>query len=220
MGPAGLPKAGAPIPEERRANGPRALCGPTGSRFGFVLVPDAATLSHVDDMTVLGQTIDQGGGQMIVYEERVPLAEAQIGSDESRLFLVPFLHEGEEQSDLDWFDLDVPDLIDQEAVIGEVIFKHLSFGVIGHRLVEFVDQLGKKDVTAAVALIDGMNEEAGGQAGLTASGGSQPDDVLVLFHVAQRVVEGEDSLLIEFGLTLEGIGFDDQKLRNVGAPEA
>ena len=91
--------------------------------------------------------------------------------------------------------------------------------MIGHRLVEFVDQFGKKDVAAAVALIDGLNEETGGQASLAASGASQPEDVLVLFHVAQRVAEGEEFLLIEFGLSLERIRFDDQKLGNVGTPE-
>ena len=41
---------------------------------------------------------------------------------------------------------------------------------------------------------------------------AQPDDVLALFHVAQRVVKGQETFLIELGLALEGIGFNDPQL--------
>ena len=80
--------------------------------------------------------------------------------------------------------------------------------------------MGKKDVASALALIDGVNEEAGGQAGLSATGAAQPDDVLVVLHVAQRVIEGEELLLMELGLTGEGIGFQQQELWNGGAAQA
>ena len=64
-----------------------------------------------------------------------------------------------------------------------------------------------------------MNEESRGQAGLAAAADAQPDDVLVLVHVAQGVVEGHDSLFVELGLALEGIGFEDQDFGQAGAFE-
>ena len=36
-------------------------------------------------MAVLGEAVDEGGGEVVVFEERSPFAEAQIGSDEGGL---------------------------------------------------------------------------------------------------------------------------------------
>ena len=72
------------------------------------------------------------------------------------LFLVPPVHEGKEKPDLDGFDLDIANFIDQQAVVGEIFPEHFGFGVIGDGLVELAEQLGKEDVAAAVALVDGM----------------------------------------------------------------
>ena len=82
--------------------------------------------------------------------------------------------------DLDRFDLDVANLIDEQTIEGEVFFEDLAFGMIGDGAVEFGDQVGKEHVAAAVALVDGVDEKAGGQAGLAAAGGAQPDQVLVV----------------------------------------
>ena len=61
--------------------------------------------------------------------------------------------------------------------------------------------------------------KAGGQAGLAAAADAQPNDVLVLVHVAQGVVEGHDPLFVELGLALEGIGFEDQDFGQAGVLE-
>jgi hypothetical protein len=49
----------------------------------------AVAVLHVDDVTVLGQSIDQGGRQLPVVQERPPFGEAQVGSDERCFLLVP-----------------------------------------------------------------------------------------------------------------------------------
>jgi len=63
-------------------------------------------------MTVLGEPIDERGGQVSVLEEGAPVTEAQIGGDEGGLFLVPLLHQSEEKSDLDRFDLYISNFVD------------------------------------------------------------------------------------------------------------
>ena len=74
------------------------------------------------------------------------------------------MQQGEEEADLGGFDLRVTQFIDLEHVVGEVVFEDLGLGVVGDGLVEFGDELGKEDVTAGFALVDGVGEEAGGQA--------------------------------------------------------
>ena len=118
------------------------------------------------------------------------------------------------------FDLHVADLVDEQTVRSEIFFEDFGFGVIGDGLVEFAHQFGKEDVTTAVTVVDSVNEEAGGESGLAASSGPQPDDVFGVVHVAYGVVEGHDLLLVELGLALEGKGFDDEGFCNAGLLEA
>jgi hypothetical protein len=82
------------------------------SWFGGQFGTKADAAFHVDDMAVLGEPVDEGGGQMVVFEKGTPFGKAQIGSQEGGLFLVALMHQGKEQSDLDRFDLDVADFVD------------------------------------------------------------------------------------------------------------
>ena len=41
----------------------------------------------------------------------------------------------------------------------------------------------------------------------------------MLLHITQGVVEGHDPLFVEFGLPLEGIGFEDQDFGEGGVLE-
>ena len=91
--------------------------------------------------------------------------------------------------------------------------------MVGHGGVEFANEVGKEHVTAGVALVDGVDEETGGQSGLAAATDAQPDEVLMVVHIAQGVVEGHDLLLVELGLALERIGLDDQRLGEAGMLE-
>ena len=156
---------------------------------------------------------------MVVFEKGTPFGKAQVGGDEGGLFLVSLVHQSEEEADLNRLDLDIANLVDLQTIEGEVFLKDLVFGVIGHRAVELGDEVGKEHVATAMALVDGVDEKAGGQAGLAAAGGAQPEQVLALVHVAQGVVEGHDFLFVELGLPLEGKGLDDQRVGNTGAFE-
>jgi hypothetical protein len=103
---------------------------------------------------------------------------------------VALLHEGEEEAHLGGFDLDVADLVDEEQVPAQVLAQDLFLGVEGNGLIEFGDQVGKEDVAAGGAALDGADQEAGGQAGLAAAGAAQPDDVLGLGQEVEGVSGG------------------------------
>src|SRR6266540_3853616 len=180
----------------------------------------ALAVFHVEDVAGLGEAVDEGGGEVVVLEEGPPFAEAQIGGDEGGLFLVPLLHEGEKEADLNRFDLNVSDFVDQQNFVGKVLAQDLLFGVIGDGLEELGDQFGEEDVAAAVALVDGVNQKAGGQAGLAAAGAAQPDDVLVVGQETLGVVESHDLFLVELGLLFKRVGFDNQPLGEAGLGQA
>ena len=96
------------------------------------------------------------------------------------------------------------------------MFEDLGLGVVGDGLVEFGDELGKEDVAAGFALVDGVGEKAGGQAGFADAGGTQPNDVLILGEVAGAVVKGLDGLFVELGLAVKRKGLQHPGFGNAG----
>ena len=107
---------------------------------------------------------------MRVLKKGGPLAKTQVGSDEGRVLLMTLLQQGEEQADLGGFGLGVTNLIDQEQVIFDIAADDLVLGPVGLGAVQFIEQIGKEHVAAPGPVVDGLDEEAGGQAGLAATG--------------------------------------------------
>ena len=66
-------------------------------------------------MAVLGEPIDEGGGQMVVFEKGAPFGKAQVGGDEGGLFLVPLMHQGKEEADLNRLDLNIANFVDRQT---------------------------------------------------------------------------------------------------------
>jgi hypothetical protein len=64
-------------------------------------------------MAVLRQPIDEGGREMIVFKKGAPFGKAQVGGDEGGLFLVPLMHQGKEEADLNRLDLNIANFIDR-----------------------------------------------------------------------------------------------------------
>jgi hypothetical protein len=62
-------------------------------------------------VAVLGEPVDKGGCQVRVLQKGTPLAEAQIGSDQRRLFAMAFVHQGEEKPHLNCFNLYVTNFV-------------------------------------------------------------------------------------------------------------
>jgi hypothetical protein len=58
-------------------------------------------------MAVLREPIDEGGREKIVFKKGAPFGKAQVGSDEGGLFLVPLMHQGKEEADLNRLDLNI-----------------------------------------------------------------------------------------------------------------
>jgi len=167
-----------------------------------------------------GEPVDQGGGEVRVLQERGPLAKAQVGGNEGGAMLVALLQESEEKPDLRGLGLDVANLIDQKQVVLEIPADDPPLGTVGLGAVQFIKQIGKEDVTAASALMNGLNEEARRQAGLAAAGAAHPDDVLLVRKKGHGVVEGHDLFLAQLGLTVEGECIHHPPLRNLGVFEA
>ena len=72
------------------------------------------------------------------------------------------VHEHEEQSHLRRFGLDVPDLINEQRIVGEITSEDLRFRMVGEGVKQFVNQLRKQNVAAVVSPFNGLDQETGG----------------------------------------------------------
>ena len=102
---------------------------------------------------------------MRVFEERGPLAKTQIGGNERGALFVALLQQSEEQANLEGFGLGVTDLVNEDQIIIDIAADDLVLGPVGLGTMQFIEQIGKKNV-AAPALVNGLDQKAGGQAGL------------------------------------------------------
>ena len=89
-----LPPHRPPFPNRTRSVGP--WNPPAGAGSGSVLEAPAL-VAGLDDLAMVGQTVEQGRGHLGVAEDGRPFAEGEIGGDDDRGALVEPAHEVEEQ---------------------------------------------------------------------------------------------------------------------------
>jgi len=89
-----------------------ARLGHASSRVAGHFGAQGNALFHVKDVTGFGESVDQSGGEMRVFEERGPFAKTEVGGDEGGALFVALLQKGEEQADLGGFGFDIPNFVD------------------------------------------------------------------------------------------------------------
>ena len=72
---------------------------------------------------------------------------------------MPLVHQRKELADLGGLDFDVTDFIDDQTVVRQITLEHRSFGAIGQRLKEFLEQLGESDEETSMAPIKGLQQQ-------------------------------------------------------------
>jgi hypothetical protein len=166
----------------------------------MLLEPVAVTLD-VDDFAVVQQAVQDGGGDHRIAEQLLPVAEALVGCDDGRVFLVAVGDELKKQIRLFAVHRQVTDLIDHHQGRGQI-----GFGS-GLALIEFAHQRvhgGEIDLEAMVAGLDGQGY---GQMGFANARRSQKDDVFLLADKIQ-VEQAHHLFFVEFGVEAEVVFLD------------
>ena len=182
------------------------------SNHRIELGPQTGTVFHIDDVAVFGEAIHKGRGQLLVLQKRHPLTEPEVGRDQGRLFLVPLVHQGKEQTHLDRLYLDIAELIDKQRIIARKFLEELFFRMIGNGSVEFFHKIRERDKSAVEPLVDGMDQKGRGQTGFSNARRADKNDVSALSHVVKGVINVYDFFAIQFRLPVKGKGLHDQLL--------
>jgi hypothetical protein len=143
---------------------------------GCVLAESIAGALDLDDLGVVEQAIEQGGGDDLVAEDVAPFAEAAVGGEDHGAALVAGVDELEEQVGAAGGDRQVADLVDdEESIAGNEAdaLLELSFAL---GLGQGGDDVGKGAEVNALAGLDGLDAERRGEMGLA---GSRRDSVIL-----------------------------------------
>ena len=83
-----------------------------------ILASDADAFLHVKDRAVLGDSINQGHGEVFVFQKTYPFLEAELRGDDGAFLFVPLFHEVEEKAGLFFIRLAISKFVNQKAIIG------------------------------------------------------------------------------------------------------
>ena len=92
--------------------------GTAGARSGAVLEAPAL-VAGLDDLAMMGETVEQGGGHLGVAEDRRPFAEGEVGGDDDRGSLVEPAHEVEEQLPAGLSEGQVAEFVEDDEVAAD-----------------------------------------------------------------------------------------------------
>ena len=160
-----------------------------------------------DRRAAVAQAIEQGADHLLVTEEGVPVVVLEVGGDDGRPLAVALLHQLEEDVGLLGAEVEVAHLVDHEEVDLHQSIDQLAGGVVGEAAVHLVEELLGLDEEAAVAGLQGPQQDRAGEAGLADAGGADEDEVLGAREEVERG-ELEDRGLADAGLELPRVGLE------------
>ena len=175
--------------------------------FSFEGVANAVTgTAGHEDVGVLGEAIEEGGGELVVAEDAVPLAEGEVGRDDGGGALVTGGEDVEEQFAAGLLEGDEAELVEQqEGCAAKAVLKAREQSGVA-RFGERADEVRGAVEEDVVAALDGLDAERGGQVGLAGADGADQHDV------ARGIDPGAAGELLDAS-ALESVGASPVELR-------
>ena len=119
-----------------------------------------AVAADVDDVAVVEQAVDQRPGHEIVAEDLAPFVEGLVRGQDGRCGLVAAGHQLEEEHGAVTGDGQVADLVDDEQRRVREGLEPVAEAAGGLRFLERGDQIGKRTVVDAAAVLGRGDREA------------------------------------------------------------
>jgi len=144
-------------------------------------------------MAVVAKAAEQGLDEVGITEEAGPLGIVEVRGDDGWVPLIAFLKELEEDVALLRTQIQISELVDDDEVEPRQIPNELSSRAISQGRIHFVEQVLGLDEESAVAVLQGFEQQAGGDSGLAYAGLADEDDILGLGNEAE--LGGNDSIV-------------------------
>ena len=133
---------------------PTGASGPGGGSGAVLEAP--ALVAGLDDLAMMSETVEQGGGHLGVAEDGWPFAEGEVCGDDDRSALVEPAHEVEEQLPAGLSEGQIAEFVEDDEVAAYELICGAALASGAELGLEVVDQ-----VDAVVAAAPGALADAG-----------------------------------------------------------
>ena len=110
-----------------------------------------AGVAGLDDVAVVGQAVEHGGGHLGVAEHLGPIGEGEVGGDQQRGVLVELADQMEQQLPAGLAEGQIAELVDDDEIVAQQLLGQAAAAAGGLFLLELVDQIDEVEEPAAGA---------------------------------------------------------------------
>ena len=100
-----------------------------------------AGVAGLDDVAVVGQAVEHGGGHLGVAEHLGPIGEGQVGGNEHRRVLVEFADQVEQQLAAGLAERQITQLVDDDEIVAQQLLGQPAAATGGLFLFRLIDQI-------------------------------------------------------------------------------
>src|ERR1700687_1193490 len=119
----------------------RSACGVLVVAPSGAVLEAPAFVAGLDDVAMVGQSIEHGSGHLGVAEDLRPVGEGEVGGDQQRGVLVELADQVEQQLPAGLTEREIAELVDDDDVVAQQLLGQASAPARGLLLLELVDEI-------------------------------------------------------------------------------
>lgn len=124
---------------------------PLLGRSGSVFEPPAF-VTGLDDIAVVSEAVEHGGGHLGVSEHLRPIGEGEIGGDQKRGVFVELADQVEEQLTAGLAERQIAEFVDHDEIVAEQFLGQPSAAAGGFLLLQLIDQIDEVEEASPGAM--------------------------------------------------------------------
>jgi hypothetical protein len=141
-----------------------------------VLEPPAG-IAGLDDIAVMGQPIQHGGGHLGVAEDLRPIGEGEVGGDQQRRVLIELADQMEQQLAAGLAERQIAEFVDDDEIVAQQLLGQAATATGRLFLFELVDQIDQVEEASSRAGADDGRGHGDAEMGFAGAGAADEDGV-------------------------------------------
>ena len=131
-----------------------------------------AGVAGLDDVAVVRQAVEHGGGHLGVTEHLRPVGEGEVGGDQQRCVLVELADQVEQQLPAGLAEWEIADFVDNDEIVAKQFLGQAAAPARGLLLFELVDEIDEIEEPSSSTATDDGGSDGNAQMGFAGSGRS------------------------------------------------
>ena len=154
-----------------------------GSGRSIAVFESPAGVAGLDDVAVVGEPVEHGGGHLGVAEHLGPVGEGKVRGDEQRRVLVELADQVEQKLAAGLAEGQIAQFVDDDEIVAEQLLRQPAAAPGSLFLFELVDQIDQIEEASPGAAAD--NRRSHGNAQMGFAGASAADEDGVAFGIQE-----------------------------------